>query len=126
MYLNEGVHSLEAELDKAWGEEADEELNCGIKDAEGVWQEGSYRVEEQVLRYFGDIFHANDVCIPESETQKVDHRVTEEMNYHLTRIVTNEEVRKAVFEMPADKSPGPNGMTRASRACYRQQRRDRH
>ncbi|GAA0168566.1 hypothetical protein LIER_23253 [Lithospermum erythrorhizon] len=33
------------------------------------------------------------------------------MNRHLTRVVTSEDVKRAVFEMPVDKSPGPDGMT---------------
>ncbi|GAA0141174.1 hypothetical protein LIER_02378 [Lithospermum erythrorhizon] len=130
---HEGVHSLEGEEEVYWKERAKvkllkEDQNTkffhaaalirrrrnrivGIEDAEGVWQEGFERVEEEVLRYFVDIFRENDVCIPERATQTVDHRVIKEMNYHLTRVVTSEEVRKAMFEMHANKSPWPDGMT---------------
>ncbi|GAA0173126.1 hypothetical protein LIER_26805 [Lithospermum erythrorhizon] len=33
------------------------------------------------------------------------------MNWQLTRVVTCEEVKRAVFEMPANKFLGPDGMT---------------
>ncbi|GAA0175901.1 hypothetical protein LIER_44004 [Lithospermum erythrorhizon] len=135
---HEGVRSLEIELDQAWGEDWKEMAKVkmlkegdrntkyfhvaamlrrrknrivGIEDAEGVWQEGSERVEDEVLMYFGDIFRANDICNPKRATSIVDHKVTDEMNGHLTRAVTSEEVRKAVFEMPVDKSFGLDGMT---------------
>ncbi|GAA0174295.1 hypothetical protein LIER_27717 [Lithospermum erythrorhizon] len=77
----------------------------GIEDGEGFWQEGEGRVEREVLRYFEEIFSANIVCHPEKGTQSVDHRVTKEMNRKLTRVVTGKEVKRVVFEMPANKSP---------------------
>ncbi|GAA0173767.1 hypothetical protein LIER_27314 [Lithospermum erythrorhizon] len=83
----------------------------GIEDDEGFWQEGEGRVEREVLRYFEEIFRAHTVCHSKKDTQSVDHRVMEEMNRQLTRAVTSEEVKRAVFEMPADKAPGPDCMT---------------
>ncbi|GAA0152562.1 hypothetical protein LIER_11012 [Lithospermum erythrorhizon] len=35
------------------------------------------------------------------------------MNRRLKRAITSEEVKAAVFDMPIDKSPGPDGMTSA-------------
>ncbi|GAA0170143.1 hypothetical protein LIER_24472 [Lithospermum erythrorhizon] len=57
------------------------------------------------------IFSSNSVCHPQKATQSVDHRVTKEMNLQLTRVVTSEEDKRAVFEMPVEKSPEPDGMT---------------
>lgn len=38
------------------------------------------------------------------------HRVTEEQNCELQKPITHEEVKKAVFAMYLDKSPGPDGL----------------
>ncbi|GAA0149554.1 hypothetical protein LIER_36952 [Lithospermum erythrorhizon] len=59
-------------------------------------------------RHFDSIFRANDHSNPELATRTVNHQVSEEMNQQLTRVVTCEEVKRVVFEMPADKSPGPD------------------
>ena len=41
----------------------------------------------------------------------IPRTVLEEVNASLTRPVTEEEIRKALFAMNPDKSPGPDGMT---------------
>ncbi|GAA0162124.1 hypothetical protein LIER_18288 [Lithospermum erythrorhizon] len=73
-------------------------LLMGLHDNEGVWREGSEAAEEIVLDYFGEAISA------------VEKRVTNDMNNQLVRAINNEEVKRAVFEMPADKSPGPDGV----------------
>ncbi|GAA0141961.1 hypothetical protein LIER_35484 [Lithospermum erythrorhizon] len=87
----------------------------GIEDGEGRWREREEQVEVEVLRYFGEIFKENAYCIPEKATQTVDTRVADDMNRHLIRVVTSEEVKRAVFEMPTDKSPGPDGRIMTNR-----------
>ncbi|GAA0185648.1 hypothetical protein LIER_32936 [Lithospermum erythrorhizon] len=87
-------------------------LILGIDDKNGAWQTGSTEVENLVLDYFKDMFSANVNCDPDITIGAVDHRVTEEMNNRLTRKVTSEEVKRVLFEMPADKSPGPDVRTR--------------
>ncbi|GAA0187510.1 hypothetical protein LIER_34799 [Lithospermum erythrorhizon] len=121
------VSNLEQDLDRAWGEEEiywkeraklkmlkEGDRNTKffhaaamirrrknrilrIEDGAGVWQEEDSRLEGEVRRYFEGIFSANSVCHPEKATQSVDHRVTEEMNRQLTRVITSEEVKRAVF-----------------------------
>ncbi|GAA0167335.1 hypothetical protein LIER_22291 [Lithospermum erythrorhizon] len=88
-------------------------LLLGLDDDRGVWQDGSAKVEEIVLRHFDSIFCANDDSNPEVTTYTLNRQVSEEMNQQLTRVVTSEEVKRVVFEMPADKSPSPDGMTEA-------------
>ncbi|GAA0176196.1 hypothetical protein LIER_29234 [Lithospermum erythrorhizon] len=60
---------------------------------EGVWQEGQDQVEAEVMRYFMDIFSANEGCCPNKTKRLVDSSVTEEMNQQLTREITCEEVK---------------------------------
>ncbi|GAA0165710.1 hypothetical protein LIER_21037 [Lithospermum erythrorhizon] len=94
--------SIEKKLDLAWGEEEDEN---------GVRREGAEEVEALVLGYFEKIFSANVNYVPERAVCDVPNRVTEAMNSRLTRRITSEEVKVAVFDMPTNKSPGPDGMT---------------
>ncbi|GAA0139933.1 hypothetical protein LIER_35158 [Lithospermum erythrorhizon] len=90
----------------------------GLKNARGVWEEGPESVEAIVLEYFGQIFKANKVCTPEKATSVVGARVSRQMNCQLTRVITSEEVQKAVFEMSPDKSPGSDeGLTSMLRAA---------
>ncbi|GAA0143650.1 hypothetical protein LIER_35780 [Lithospermum erythrorhizon] len=74
----------------------------GIEEKVGEWKVGTAEVEEVVLDYFGDMFKANDNCDPDVTMDTVDRKVTEEMNSRLTKKVTSEEVKRAVFEMSAD------------------------
>lgn len=37
--------------------------------------------------------------------------IDERMNYNLTKDITENEIRQAVFDMNPDKAPDPNGMT---------------
>ncbi|GAA0146064.1 hypothetical protein LIER_06104 [Lithospermum erythrorhizon] len=66
---------------------------------------GAANIEGVVLEYFTNIFRANSGSTPELTTNTVDHRVNGEMNSQLTKIITSEEVKHVIFEMPADKSP---------------------
>ncbi|GAA0167534.1 hypothetical protein LIER_22447 [Lithospermum erythrorhizon] len=139
-FEREGVISVESELDEPWAEdenfwsqrakfehlkESDKNkkffhtlamvrrrrnMLMRLNDSAGVWHEGGEAVEQVVLEYFEGIFWANDVCHPDRVVSKVDRKVTNEMNCQLTRVVTSKEVKRAVFDMPTDKSPGPNGM----------------
>ncbi|GAA0158178.1 hypothetical protein LIER_15272 [Lithospermum erythrorhizon] len=72
-------------------------LLLGLEDSEGVWQAGTHSVEQVVLNYFGNIFRANPETEPELATHIVDQRVTEKRNHQLTRVITSEEVKHAVF-----------------------------
>ncbi|GAA0153979.1 hypothetical protein LIER_12088 [Lithospermum erythrorhizon] len=139
-FERELVNSLKRELDEAWMEEEKywcqrakynhlkegdrntkffhamamvqrrRNLLLGLNDSDGIWHEGGEAAEQIVLDYFEEIFKANDVCRPKRVSSMVDWRVTNEMNRQLTKVITKEEVKRAVFDMPVDKSPGPDGM----------------
>ncbi|GAA0176102.1 hypothetical protein LIER_29157 [Lithospermum erythrorhizon] len=141
------VMGLERELDEACGEEEkywrlrskekhlkDEDKNSkffhmstkltcrkylilGMEDGEGPSKTGADNVEAIVLDYFRTIFSANELCHPELVTTHVERRVTEAMNQRLTRADSSDEVKRTVLEMPADKTPGPDGMTQQSSSC---------
>ncbi|GAA0170367.1 hypothetical protein LIER_40942 [Lithospermum erythrorhizon] len=121
----EGVLGMEKELDEAWDEEErywfaksrSKHLKEGDKNTRFFHASTLMRrrkgsdVGDVILEYFRDIFSANDSCVPENATSVVDRRVTEEMNQRLTRFITSEDVKAVVFDMPIDKSPGPDRMT---------------
>ncbi|GAA0176383.1 hypothetical protein LIER_29387 [Lithospermum erythrorhizon] len=86
-------------------------LIMGLEDGDGTWVENGGRIKEVVLHYFENIFRANEVCQPDNVLGVVSGRVTSEMNQQLTKRISCELVKKVVFEMPPDKSPGPDGMT---------------
>lgn len=63
------------------------------------------------VNYFHFIYKSNGVNIEPDLLNGIPRTVSEEVNASLTRPVTEEEIRKALFAMNPDKSPGPDGMT---------------
>ncbi|XP_031111845.1 uncharacterized protein LOC116015819 [Ipomoea triloba] len=63
------------------------------------------------MRYFSEIFKSTSSS--DNFFQRVQNRITEDMNCRLLRPFTHEEVKEALFEMAPDKAPGPDGMTPA-------------
>ena len=51
----------------------------------------------------------------------INAEITQTENEKLTRAVTNEEVRKAIFSIGKDKSPGPDGFTDEFSQTFRKQ-----
>lgn len=90
-----------------------------IENEQGMVQRGDDAIGQATEEYFqklftttrDDAFNYNDVF------NNFSARVTEEMNEDLTKPVTEEEVRKAVFSIGPNKAPGPDGFTGA---FYRQ------
>ncbi|GAA0178483.1 hypothetical protein LIER_29841 [Lithospermum erythrorhizon] len=68
-------------------------LLLGMENKEGTWQMGSEEVETIVFYYVESMFKANAICVPETAIKVLDHKVTNEMNQRLTRVVTNDEVK---------------------------------
>lgn len=81
-----------------------------LKNDDGEWLEWENGLAELMSGYFTNLFTATDVdwqevvsCVPTT--------VTRTQNEMLLQTVTEEEVRKALFQMNLDKAPGPDGMT---------------
>ncbi|KAM6584214.1 hypothetical protein CsatB_011216 [Cannabis sativa] len=83
-----------------------------LRDANGNWVSWDSGLPSVVADYFNNLFTSSgSVC-----TEVVDcvsTTVSEGVNLELCQAVSEEEVRKAVFQMHPDKSPGPDGMTPA-------------
>lgn len=84
-----------------------------IVDDEGnVWSSEQY-ILRCIGNYYMNLFKSSN---PPWETidialSFVENRVDEDMNAHLDRDFTEEEVTKAVFDINASKAPGPAGFS---------------
>lgn len=81
-----------------------------LKNSDGNWISEKDELDELVFQHFNQLFNSSRGnmstilnCIPQTITQ--DH------NLLLIRTVTREEVRKALFSMDPNKSPGLDGMS---------------
>uniref|UniRef100_A0A803PEE1 Reverse transcriptase domain-containing protein n=1 Tax=Cannabis sativa TaxID=3483 RepID=A0A803PEE1_CANSA len=83
-----------------------------LKNDNGDWVEWDHGLENVIVDYFSNLF-ATDGSACTEVIDCIQSRVTSQMNEELTRNVSVEEVKRAVFDMHPDKSPGPDGMTPA-------------
>ena len=63
------------------------------------------------MSFYRGLFTAPENLDVGAILQHVQRKVTEAMNDSLTRTYTSEEIRRAVFMMGPNKSPGPDGLT---------------
>lgn len=80
-----------------------------IKNGDRVWLDGDVHVAESFGDYFKELFTSDGPRNWEAALDSVDCRVSEEMNDNLLLPITLEEVKTAVFDLGALKSPGPDG-----------------
>ncbi|KAG7559082.1 Reverse transcriptase domain [Arabidopsis thaliana x Arabidopsis arenosa] len=83
----------------------------GLQDHNGTWIESEEGIEQIAVKYFNNFFTATAHDGEFQVLRDVPEIVTTDMNSFLTREVSLEEVKRAVFEMNPTKAPGPDGMT---------------
>ncbi|KFK27798.1 hypothetical protein AALP_AA8G430800 [Arabis alpina] len=86
-----------------------------IEDEDGLIQRGDVAIGNTATTYFTKLFQSTRQPT-EDYVQVFDgfqKRVTDEMNTELTRPVTEDEVRHAIFDIGPDRAPGPDGITGA-------------
>lgn len=81
-----------------------------LKDDRGDWIEGMDELNAHIQSYFGDLFTSEVNQTDPTVLEKVNTKVTEQMNDMLMAPFTAEEVRKAVFSIGDLKAPGPDGL----------------
>ncbi|XP_075478725.1 uncharacterized protein LOC142519565 [Primulina tabacum] len=79
-----------------------------LVDDRGVRHSNITNICKVVSTYFENLFEEAD-AIHDPVMQVVDRVVTDEVNESLTAPFKDEEFKKAIFQMKADKSPGPDG-----------------
>uniref|UniRef100_A0A803PZM9 Reverse transcriptase n=1 Tax=Cannabis sativa TaxID=3483 RepID=A0A803PZM9_CANSA len=81
-----------------------------LKDSSGNWKDWENGLADVVVDYFSSLFSASSLG-SDVVVQCIQRKVTSQINEDLHQLVVAEEVRRAVFSMHFDKSPGPDGMT---------------
>lgn len=83
----------------------------GITDSNGRWVDSQEQVNDAFLQYYIKL-----LGIERSSRRRIQdaviqggHVVTEEQGQLLMRRVSPEEIKAALFSIPGDKSPGPDG-----------------
>jgi hypothetical protein len=81
-----------------------------LKGADGSWREGNSLIKPIITDYFSELFSSE---VPETNQellQKVQPKVTTDMNERLLEPFTEEEVNKALHRIGDFKAPGTDGM----------------
>nr|GEV38671.1 RNA-directed DNA polymerase, eukaryota, reverse transcriptase zinc-binding domain protein [Tanacetum cinerariifolium] len=78
--------------------------------SEGIWIEEPNSVKNEFLSHFKERF--DSPCSSRLLLDRVfPNRLSVEQNLDLERNMTNEEIKRAVWDCDTDKSPGPDGFT---------------
>ncbi|KAL8145631.1 hypothetical protein AgCh_003685 [Apium graveolens] len=83
-----------------------------LRKVDGEWCDWDSGLANLISGYFQDLFNSEQTE-EEEVIRCVKESISSEQNAELLKQVTAEEVKKALFQMNPDKSPGPDGMTPA-------------
>ena len=81
-----------------------------LKDNNNNWVEGTDLLKLLIQNYFANLFTSEIDVIDPAVLEKVQPRVTQEMNAKLLAPFSAEEVKKAAFSIGDFKAPGPDGL----------------
>lgn len=65
----------------------------------------------EIAAYFENLFTTSHPRDCEEILEGIPKTISETMNANLTKVVENQEIRKALFFMHPHKAPGPDGMS---------------
>ncbi|CAN1227539.1 Putative ribonuclease H protein At1g65750 [Linum grandiflorum] len=80
-----------------------------LQDGNGDWISDPPTLRLEAKQYFQTLFTARQSAGWQAEFDNLPSLVSEETNRALAATITNEEIRKAVFDLGASQSPGPDG-----------------
>ncbi|KAG7600109.1 Ribonuclease H domain [Arabidopsis suecica] len=83
----------------------------GLLNHDGMWVDREVEIESLAVDYFSDIFTTSAPHDFDSVLRDVPVMISEDMNQKLSKEISTEEVRRALFSLNPDKTPGPDGMT---------------
>ncbi|KAL1223486.1 hypothetical protein V5N11_003543 [Cardamine amara subsp. amara] len=83
----------------------------GLIDRSGAWIDSEEGTEKITVDYFHELFNSSISRDPSPIIRDIPMLVMSCMNEALTRDITEEEVKKALFSLNPGKAPGPDGMT---------------
>lgn len=83
-----------------------------LRNDNDTWVDWNNGLEDVILGYYTNLFSAQH-CSYDEILEGIQPAVTSVQNQELLQPVTAEEVKRAVFHMHPDKSPGPDGLTPA-------------
>lgn len=84
-----------------------------IKLPNGQWVEDVNQIRVEAEKYFQDQLKSKRVIIDEELLSCIPSLVSEDDNQFLTAEPSEEEIKDAVFSIPLDSAPGPDGVLRA-------------
>ena len=84
-----------------------------IQDANGVVQQGQANIGNVAQDYFDNLFTSSttDIGMYDRVFMGFQSKVSDEVNANITRGVTYEEIREAMFDIGSHRTPGPDGFT---------------
>lgn len=82
-----------------------------IKDKEGRMVESDRGIEKVAVDYFQDLFSTSVPTDMDASLRFIKNKVSGTTNDFLTAEPTEQEIKKALFDINPDKAPGPDGMT---------------
>lgn len=81
-----------------------------LKKVDGTWAESKEDIGVEIVEYFRAIFSSSSIEDP-TAPEGIQCSITQDQNEKLTRKVYPAEVKKALFDMHPDKSPGLDGFS---------------
>lgn len=80
----------------------------GLENELGEWHDDEKGIQDIAVKYFDQLFTSAASLQFEEIINCVDHRVSEQHNFELTREVTATEIKEAIFQIPPTR---PDGLT---------------
>ncbi|XP_028121690.1 uncharacterized protein LOC114318912 [Camellia sinensis] len=82
-----------------------------LQNEAGVWLHTEHEINQHLLGYFSNLFHSVGQRNVEEVLSMVTPVILKSMNHLLVRPLSDQEVKDAVFQLGAVKSPGPDGFS---------------